>query len=269
MSKKPEELIADLEKQVDDLTKKLETAIEASENVQKAEELSEEVETLKGELAASKEALEQAAAELELAKAKGSMSDKERAYFDGLKDDKMKKDFMTATPDQRLNMMKNFEKNDEVIKIDGTEIRKSEVGAAQFAVIKSQQARIEKAEKDAADERDRRQMSEFGKRADAEFSHLPGETVAKAELLKAVDALPEGVKKTFEEILKAGEAAIKLAFEKLGHNPRKDVAKDGNAFETKVAEIQKSEKLSRTQAMQKARERFPDEFEAYQNAPVN
>lgn len=269
MPKKPEELIADLEKQVDDLTKKLETAIEASEDVKKAEELASQVETLKGELAASKESLENATTELELAKAKAKMSDKERAYFDGLKDDKMKKDFMTATPDQRLNMMKNFEKNDEVIKIDDTEIRKSEVGAAQFAVIKSQQARIEKAEKQAAEERDRRQMSEFSKRADAEFAHLPGETVAKAELLKAVDALPENVKKTFEEVMKAGEAAIKLAFEKLGHNPRKDVEKDGNAFEKRVDEIQKSEKVSRTQAMQKARERYPVEFEAYQDAPTN
>lgn len=106
--------------------------------------------------------------------------------------------------------------NDEVVKIDDkTEVRKSVVGDATFAVIKAQQAQI-------AHERSARELVEVAKRAETEFGNFPGEAIAKAKALVSLAALPEEPRKTLEEMLKAGNAALGKSFTSIGssgHSP--------------------------------------------------
>lgn len=222
--------VASLKKQVADLTTQLEAATTASEEVV----------------------------------AKAAMSDVEKEHYEAL-DDKAKKSFRAMSPaDRKAAIVKAAEK-DETLVIDGRTISKSKVGDDNFAVFKAQQAEIEKNRKEAAEERDRRQMAEFTKRADEDFKHLPGEAAAKALVLKAVSGMTEEVQKTFEAMLAAGEKAIKAAYDKLGHLPRKEGAGDPKAFEKRISEIASRDKCGRAEAMSKARKEYPEEFEAYQS----
>jgi hypothetical protein len=145
---------------------------------------------------------------------------------------------------------------DEVIKVEGTEVRKSEVGPAQFALTKSL------VEKDARRERE--------VAAEKRFPNLRGSIKAKAALLKAVeDMADEETQKEAEEMLDSAEKAVSLAFERVGKfdpaaEPTRKAAED--TFMSKVSEIQKRDNVSKTAAMQKARREHPEAFNAYSAA---
>jgi hypothetical protein len=175
--------VADLEKAVADLTKRAEAA----------------------------EAAKAAADAL------AKMSDKEKEHLAGLKDEDAKKAFTAMSAEDRAKAIGKAVENDEVLKFDGAEIRKSAVGEAQFAFMKSQQARIAKQDEEIAKERDARVMSDLRKRADDEFSHVPGSTDERAAMLKALNGMDEAVRKSFEAVLKAHEEVVKNAFNTMGH----------------------------------------------------
>lgn len=153
---------------------------------------------------------------------------------------------------------------DEILKIgtgeDTQTIRKSVVGDAQFAIFKAQNAEIEKA-------RDRADMAEFEKRASDEFPSLPGTATEKALVLKALRSAPEAVRKTADELFKAGEAAAKGAFEPIGKGTQPgggdgqgggDLAKARGDFQAKVSEIAKRDNCGTAEAMSKARREHPE-----------
>jgi hypothetical protein len=110
-------------------------------------------------------------------------------------------------------------KNDEVLKVGETEVRKSAVGEANFAFMKAQQAEIQKA-------RDEADMERLQKRAETEIGHLPGEAIAKAKVLKAINGMGEEDRKVLDAMLKAGEAAVAKGFEKFGVSPRTPIGSD-------------------------------------------
>ena len=153
--------------------------------------------------------------------------------------------------------------NDETITIAGQTIAKSVVGAAQFAIIKSQSEEITKAKEDIAKERDLREMAELRKRADDSYPHVPGTTDERALMLKALAPLDEKVRKSFEAVLTQSEKLAKAAFEMVGSNGGKDNA-NGQTFEKKISEIRKRDNSTRTEALAKARDEHPDDFAAYQ-----
>jgi hypothetical protein len=99
-----------------------------------------------------------------------------------------------------------------VLKVGETEVRKSAVGEASFAFMKAQQAEIQKA-------RDEADMERLQKRAETEIGHLPGEAIAKAKVLKAINAMGEEDRKVLDTMLKAGEAAITKGFSTFGIKP--------------------------------------------------
>lgn len=70
--------------------------------------------------------------------------------------------------------------------------------------------------KQLVDERTARANEALAKRADAELQHLPGDSVAKVELLRAVDAIPAESRAKVFEILKASDAGLAKAFERAG-----------------------------------------------------
>jgi hypothetical protein len=100
----------------------------------------------------------------------------------------------------------------------GILIRKSKVGADVFSVLKAtteQNAtlaeQVKKSDEAAA-------LAKFEKQADAEFAHLPGTSAERAELLKAIDAMPEAVKKATLANMAIQEKLAKSAFTMIGRD---------------------------------------------------
>lgn len=143
--------------------------------------------------------------------------------------------------------------NEEVLKVGDTEVRKSVVGEAQFAIFKAQQGEIAKAREEA-------EIAKLEKRADDDFAHVPGTASEKAQVLKAVSAMPEAVRKSFETIMTAAENMSKSAFNRIGmtSEQKMDVAKAAGDWNSKVAEIAKRDSIPTHQAMSKARQESPD-----------
>lgn len=210
--------------------------------------------------------------EAEFLKAKEKMSPEQQAFLDrihGKEPDgdeekkKAKKAFIDMTPAQRDKLIAEKRADDEVLTIDGEEVRKSVIGATQFNLIKRQHERVAALEKSSQDAIEKAETQELAKRADDEFGHLPGTTDEKVGVLRAVGKADKKVQETFAAMMKAGEKAIMGAFEKLGHrggNP----SVDKGAFEKRIAEVRARDNSSRTDAMEKARKEFPAEFAAYQ-----
>lgn len=191
------------------------------------------------------------------------MDGKEKAWFETLSDDEKEK-ARKCSPEERAAMMNKALASDEVVKIDGVEIRKSAVGDAQFTLLKQTSERMAAIEKSAAADREALAKATFEKRAEDEFGHLPGDKVAKGALLKAVNELPEEVRSTLDTMLKAGEKAIVSAFNSIG--TRGDLAKKAAGdFSKRVDEIAARDKINKTAALQKARKEYPEEFKVYQD----
>jgi hypothetical protein len=112
-------------------------------------------------------------------------------------------------------------KNDEVIKVGETEVRKSAVGDSTFAMFKAQHAEIAKAN-------DARELVELTKRAETELSALPGEAIAKAAVLKSIAKMGEAERTTLETMLKGGQAALA--------NLMKTAGRDGSGNSDKTAD---------------------------------
>lgn len=148
------------------------------------------------------------------------------------------------------------EATDEVIKVDGNDVKKSEVGAASFAVFKSLD--------------DRARTADVEKRVTTEFPNLVGTVAEKALVLKAVEAADEATKKAALAILTAAEKTTTAAFKSLGHgggHGGQGSADEGGAaavatFKGKVAEIKKRDSIPEHEATRKARTEFRDEFAA-------
>lgn len=144
------------------------------------------------------------------------------------------------------------------LKVDGRVIKKSVVGEDVFAVMKSQQASIEKAEEAAA-------VAGFSKRADTSMA-LIGKSDELATLLRSVQKsagndVAEAVAKKFEqlnEVIKKGGGAI---FKEVGgSNTGGDgsFAKASAQIETIAKSIVAAEKVSIFKARVLARDRNQD-----------
>ena len=221
---------------------------------------------------ANEELVAKAAEEAEFATAVSKMTPAQQAFLDRIhgKDPadeedkkKAKKAFVSMSPDQRDKHMTEKSAGDEVITIDGEEMRKSVIGPAQFNVLKRQSERVAALEKSSKDAIEKAETAELAKRADEEFAHLPGTTEDKVSVLRVIGKSDKKVQETFATMIKAGEKAIKGAFEKLGHRGGNQTV-DKGAFEKRVAEVRQRDGSSRMDAMEKARKEYPAEFEAYQ-----
>jgi hypothetical protein len=124
---------------------------------------------------------------------------------------------------------------DEVLIIGEEPIRKSAVGESVFKAMKVQQDQIAKAN-------EARELVELQKRAETELNGLPGETIAKAHVLRAVEGLPEDVRKSLSEMLKAGAAAVLSKTREMGQGgsrPTEGAQSELDALINKYAEDHK------------------------------
>lgn len=147
---------------------------------------------------------------------------------------------------------------DETISVGGQEIKKSVHGEAQFTVMKA-----------LAGERD---IARLEKRAESEFGHVVGTPTEKAQVLRAIEAVPdEPTRKAAEAILLSAEKLAKAGFDRLGMTDDQiaEVSKAVGDFDAKVDEIVKRDSIPKFQAMQKARNEHPALFEAMREAQEN
>lgn len=141
---------------------------------------------------------------------------------------------------------------EETLKVGDVEVKKSEVGEAQFKLTKGLQ--------------DEARMARLEKRAGEEFPHVVGTPAEKALVLKTVEDLPadDPTRKALEAVLTSAEKMVASGFDRLGgqggQTPTEKAAQA--TFDTKVSEIMKRDNCTRHKAMGKARSEFPAEFAA-------
>jgi hypothetical protein len=139
---------------------------------------------------------EQTQAELAKYKALSELSDVQKAHYATLSE---------AEQVEFLKGKREVPADESFTDVDGAVISKSAVGSAAYQVMKAQNARLAKMQDDL-------DMQTLTKRAEAELKHLPGEVVAKARVLKAIDKMPEAERATLDQILKAADAAAAPGF---------------------------------------------------------
>lgn len=277
-----EKVAAELEGQVSDLEAKLEklmTQLESSEDpelakaaeplIQALEKANELNEKLQKDLETAKAEKDKVQKEAAVAKALAEMSEEERSYYKNFKTDKEKEEFLELDPEKRKEKLKAEKALDESVVIEGETISKRAVGEAAFTIFKKQAARIEKQEQALKKEREDREMSDLRKRADDDYSHVPGSTDERAAMLKALTTLDEPVRKSFEAVLQQSEKLAKSGFERVGSRGGKpadeSMEKKAQDFESKLNKIRADfPKLSKQDSLKKARQENPDLFKAYQ-----
>ena len=163
------------------------------------------------ELKALKKSMEELNAELALAKGMAGMSDMEKEYMSGM-DDEKKKGFMGMSPEERKKKMEMSKRNDEVLEVAGAQVHKSAVGDALFGVLKQQQEEIQRQANEVNKAREIAMLAGFVKKAQSEYSHLPGSAEQVGQLLRETADLSKSAQETLGSILKALETSSAEAF---------------------------------------------------------
>lgn len=163
------------------------------------------------ELKALQKSVEDLTVELAIAKGMAGMSDMEKEYMSGMDDD-AKKGFMGMSPEDRKKKMDQMKKNDEVLEVNGAQIYKSAVGDNLFEVLKEQQEEIKKQAAEVHKAREIAMLAGFVKKAQSDYSHVPGTPEQVGQLLRETADLSKSAQETFSAILKALENANAEAF---------------------------------------------------------
>lgn len=145
--------------------------------------------------------------EKELAKlrALAAMTDVQKAHHAKL-DEQGQAEFEAFSAEERDAVVKALAVEDEsFVGDDGVTVTKSAVGAAAYAVMKSQYQQIAKL-------RDEADMTRLVKQAESELKHLPGEAVTKAKVLKSIERMPQAERDALTAMLKSGDAACAPGF---------------------------------------------------------
>ena len=180
-----------------------------------------------------------------------SLTDVQKTHYNGLGDED-KEAFEKMAPEQRekvaADAVKKAQENDEVLLVDGASIRKSEVGEGVFAFMKAQQAKADEAVKKAEKlEADALQKS-YENRAETELPNLTGTKAEKAEMLKAIDAMPEAAREKQLEMLKAADAAMAKSFTEIGQGGGGAETEAGDKLEKMAKELAAKDSISYAKA---------------------
>lgn len=206
----------------------------------------DELETVKAELATLAKRAERAEAVL-------ALPTEQRSHFDGLQTEGQG-EFLAKSAEDRTEIVKaaalaKADSNPVVYQaVDGTEFRKND-DTRLVAMAK----RADENERALAAERGLAKRAAIEKRATEELSHLTGEVLAKADLLEAVESLPEAKRAPVLAILKANDAGVAAAMTRQGTGG----GTEASAGEDLVAPLAKREqeldpKLTPQQAYAKA-----------------
>jgi len=163
---------------------------------------------------AVEEAMSKGQPEVERLTKIAAMTAVEKGHYDILKGDDQTA-FLNATSEERGKIIEKSKKTDETFTTpDGVIVSKAEVGDVAYAVLKSQQASIARAQQEAAMEKAKREESELIHKAESTYANLPGEPSTKAAILKSLETIKdESVRKSAEELLSAANVAFGQLFQ--------------------------------------------------------
>ena len=191
----------------------------------------------------------------ELAKAKvdASRSDDEKSFVAKMSDED-KEAFDAMSDKDKKKKMGDVKKDDETLVIKGTEIRKSEVGAAEFAIFKSLSEDAEKSATEITKARKETAFVKFEKRAADEMANLPGKDVEKANLLEAVFEAEFGteVMATLDAIFKSANDTNEGAFKTIGKFVGEVDSDTKSKIDKATDEIMKRDSIDKIAAIAKA-----------------
>ena len=172
-----------------------------------------------------------------------------RAYFDGL-NAKKQDAFLAKSEDERSSEIEAVQKattdDDPVVytTMDGMDIRKSAGEAVVVALKASDEIRKENAVLKGQREQDR-----LEKAASETLSNLPGDLAVRASVLKAVEGIEnEEHRDGAMELLKAGNEAIKAAFETVGVRGQPKAGSPDDRMEKMVKDYAKEHKVTEAEA---------------------
>lgn len=128
--------------------------------------------------------------------------------------------------------------------------------------LDAEKANVAKAQADAAQakadadiakaavevEKDKRETLEFSKRAETELPNLPGASVEKGLVLKAIEGLPDAIKVSALAMLKAGDTAMAKSFTVIGKSGTGTAGSATEKLETLAKERAAERKISLAKA---------------------
>lgn len=224
-------------------------------------ELTRKVEEQGAALKMANEERDEALARAAMVEAAGKLSPEEREFFDALPTDAEKADFLTLDAVARKERIAKQAKDADTIEIDGQTVTRADVGAV-FPALKAMQAMQARLEQRLAEECEARMTAEYTKQAEEEMDHLPGDVAIKAKVLRAID---EGIED--DEAREALGKMLAVDGDVSTFAPAFDVSVGRSRvhlFETRVSAIKNRDGCTHREAMQKARDEHPDEFEDWQ-----
>lgn len=146
---------------------------------------------------------------LVLAESIAKMNDETKAHYYTL-DDEGKAAFLKMTDAEKVIKMTPAP-DDESFTANGQTILKSEVGAGVFAMFKAQQKELEVQKTTTKAAQEKTELMEFTKQAEGVIPNLPGEPIAKGNVMMAISKMASDVKETLTAMLKAGNEAFTAA----------------------------------------------------------
>ena len=167
-----------------------------------------------------------------------SLNDLQKAHYAKLEGED-KEAFEKASAEDRQQIVTDAiakaEAEDEILEINGSEVRKSVLGAEAFELLKTAQEEKDKLAKEIEDEKAKVVQKQLEDDAEKEFAHLPGTPVAKAKVLEFARSDDEVMK-----VLKAADAHAKTLTEEVGTNSAAEVNTEGLNSEEQLNELAKA-----------------------------
>ncbi len=196
------------DKMTDDEKEKLKDKL-----TQKSDELQSNLDEVTKQLDETKQLLTDAKETIAKSESMSSMNDIQKAHYDALEGDDAKS-FLEKSFDDRHQELLTLAKKDTLLykAFDGTEYRESD--GERLAKLAKQSDETNAALKKSIEEK---QTMELTKRAEDEFSNLPGAVETHVEMLKAIDGIEdEEARGEAVKVLKAQNASMAGAFKKVG-----------------------------------------------------
>lgn len=199
-------------------------------------DMSDELKKLNDELALAKRKIDDLDSQLRIAKRMAELSDEEKAYARGLPETE-RGSFIEKGQLGRREEIEKARAADpvEYTTDDGAEIRKS-AGPLVLALAKQNDA----ARRELAKVNAEREALELAKRASDLMGNSPGTEEAKAALAKAIGTIPEPLRGSVEEIIKAGNNAIAGGARSMGVSGARTVKKNDNDPEAQLESLAKA-----------------------------
>jgi hypothetical protein len=181
-----------------------------------------------------------------------------RAYFDELAKTEDQDAFLAKSKEDQEKAVneaavaKKRLLDDEVLIVGNEQIKKSEVGPGVYALLKSQQSKLEQNSAELKKEQEARIQKELENEAATLWPNLPGTPADKADTLKAIRSLPTERQEAQMTMMKAANANAANTLTEIGHG-NQEVVKGEDALKKLAKTIQEKEpELTDEQAYAKA-----------------